>query len=262
MTNIEKTIKELKEALEEPVSIDFEKELYKAFGQIKDFTLGMRISKWFYDMGKNSQEPTSEVWHDMSESVENGRNIIIIDPAGFYGAVLRKGGSQLKNHNKERYVKWAYIDDLQNLSNVQRTVKNSQEPVSEDLEEAVNTYIGYPPEVDECSSVYGKRQAFKAGAEWQKQQDSIPSKDLAELIDTLSKRYPEVSFAKLSRIAVRVAKWKEQRLMAKAIDGDITFDYYGDNDKTYGCIAHDSFCLEDFGLKDTDKVKVILIKEV
>lgn len=85
---------------EEPVSnpIDFEKELYKAFGQVKDFTLGMRIAKWFYDMGKNSQEP-----------------------------------------------------------------------VSEDLEEAVNTYIGYPPEVDECSSVYGKRQAFKAGAKWQKE---------------------------------------------------------------------------------------------
>lgn len=47
---------------EESVSnpIDFEKELYKAFGQVKDFTLGMRIAKWFYDMGKNSQEPVSE----------------------------------------------------------------------------------------------------------------------------------------------------------------------------------------------------------
>lgn len=45
-----------------------------------------------------------------------------------------------------------------------------EEPVSEDLEEAVNAYIGYAPEVDESSSTYGKRQAFKAGAEWQKQQ--------------------------------------------------------------------------------------------
>ena len=50
------------ECKEEPVSnpIDFEKELYKAFGQVKDFTLGMRIAKWFYDKGKNSQEPVSE----------------------------------------------------------------------------------------------------------------------------------------------------------------------------------------------------------
>lgn len=57
------------------------------------------------------------------------------------------------------------------------------------------------------------------------------------------------------------AKRQKEKLMAKAIDGDITFDYYGDDDKTYGCIAQDSFCLEDFGLKDRDKVKVIVIKE-
>lgn len=85
----------------EPVneSVDFEQELYKAFGQVKDFTLGVRIAKRFYDMGKKSREP-----------------------------------------------------------------------VSEDLKEAVNAYIGYAPEVDECSSTYGKRQAFKAGAQWQKEQ--------------------------------------------------------------------------------------------
>ena len=46
---------------------------------------------------------------------------------------------------------------------------NKKEPVSEDLEEAVNAYIGYTPEVDESSSTYGKRQAFKAGANWQKE---------------------------------------------------------------------------------------------
>lgn len=59
-----------------------------------------------------TQESVINVWHDMSEEAENGRNIIIIDPKDFYGAVLRRGGSQLKNHNKERYVKWAYVDEL------------------------------------------------------------------------------------------------------------------------------------------------------
>jgi len=34
--------------------IDFEKELYKSFGQVKDFTLGMRIAKRFYDMGSKA----------------------------------------------------------------------------------------------------------------------------------------------------------------------------------------------------------------
>ena len=64
-----------------------------------------------------TQESVSNVWHDMSEEAENGRNIIIIDPKNFYGAVLRKGGSQLRNHNKERYAKWAYIDDIINITN-------------------------------------------------------------------------------------------------------------------------------------------------
>jgi hypothetical protein len=60
---------EYRNSLQEPASIDFEQELYKAFGQVKDFTLGMRIAKWFYDMGKNSQEPVSEdlelSWEDI-----------------------------------------------------------------------------------------------------------------------------------------------------------------------------------------------------
>ena len=55
--------------------------------------------------------------------------------------------------------------------------------------------------------------------------------------------------------------WQKQQMMNEAKDGVITFDYYGDNDKIYGCIAHDSFSLEEFGLKDGDKVKLIIIKE-
>ena len=53
---------------EEPASeIDFEQELYKAFGQVKDFTLGMRIAKWFYDMGKNNREHVSEDLEEASK---------------------------------------------------------------------------------------------------------------------------------------------------------------------------------------------------
>ena len=57
------------------------------------------------------------------------------------------------------------------------------------------------------------------------------------------------------------ANWQKEQMMKEAKDGVITFDYYGDNDKIYGCIAHDSFCLEELGLKDGDKVKLIIIKE-
>ena len=37
------------------VELDFEQELYKYFGQVKDFTLGMRIAQRFYKLGKESQ---------------------------------------------------------------------------------------------------------------------------------------------------------------------------------------------------------------
>ena len=135
----------------EPVTdIDFEQELYKAFGQVKDFTLGMQIAKRFYQMG---------IQH--------------------------------------------------------------QEPVSEELEEVIDTYL-----------------ATYWGGEKEKQ-----------------------DWPFLKKMAIHFAEWQKEQMMAKAVDGDITFDYYGDDDKTYGCIAHDSFCLEDFGLKDRDKVKVFVIKE-
>ena len=82
-----------------------------------------------------------------------------------------------------------YIDSLQ------------EELVSEDLEKAAEEW-------DE--SLYGS-DAFKAGAKWQKTKDESTTEDLGEYINELSKQFPEVSFAKLSRIAVRVAKWQKQQ---------------------------------------------------
>ncbi len=35
--------------------IDFEQELYNHFGQVKDFTLWMRIAKYFYELGLNGR---------------------------------------------------------------------------------------------------------------------------------------------------------------------------------------------------------------
>lgn len=110
-----------------------------------------------------------------------------------------------------------------------------EEPASEELEEAAIEYSG--------KESHPFNNAFKAGANWQKEKD-------AKLIINVKEDGYRLGLATM-----------KQQMMAKAVDGVITFDYYGDDDKTYGCIAHDSFCLEDFGLKDTDKVKMILIKE-
>ena len=48
-------LKKIDSLQQEQKEVDFEKELYKHFGQVKDFTLGMRIGKYFYELGKNSK---------------------------------------------------------------------------------------------------------------------------------------------------------------------------------------------------------------
>lgn len=48
-------IKDFIDALEVK-EVDLEKELYKAFGQVKDFTLGMCIARHFYELGLKTKK--------------------------------------------------------------------------------------------------------------------------------------------------------------------------------------------------------------
>lgn len=116
-------------------------------------------------------------------------------------------------------------------------VRIKEESVSEGLEEEIGRYF------KENGNKWAYVDVARHFANWQKQQDQST-----------------IELAEDHAMLAGMEKMKEQ-MMAKAVDGDITFDYYGDGDKTYGCIAHDSFCLEDFGLKDRDKVKVVVIKK-
>jgi hypothetical protein len=106
-----------------------------------------------------------------------------------------------------------------------------KEPVSEDLEEASKEWLA--PQLDKSYVNYGEKKmmelthfdgyamldAIEFGAKWQKAKDESTTEDLGECINELSKQFPEVSFAKLSRIAVRVAKWQRENLW-KPADGD------------------------------------------
>lgn len=99
-----------------------------------------------------------------------------------------------------------------------------EEPVSEELEEASKEWLR--PQLDKSYVNYGEAKmmelthfdgyamlnAIEFGAEWQKAKDESTTENLGEYINELSKQFPEVSFAKLSRIAVRVAKWKKQQI--------------------------------------------------
>ena len=82
-----------------------------------------------------------------------------------------------------------------------------------------------------------------------------------EEMDIMAKpNHYSARFDDIKAAARHFAEWQKKQMMKNAVDGIITFDYYSNDDKEYGCIAHDSFCLEDMDLKDRDKVKIAVIK--
>lgn len=166
--------------------------------------------------------------------------------------------------DKEKII--AYIDKLLEkypknyyLLTVAEFIDSLQEePVSEDLKTELNKYIKDHFTID-------KEQLDRFGIEEKDYMYSMDKSDMLALVEHFTnwqktQDQSTIELAEDHAMLAGMEKMKEE-MMAKAIDGDITFDYYGDDDKTYGCIAHDSFCLEDFGLKDRNKVKMILIKE-
>ena len=86
--------------------------------------------------------------------------------------------------------------------------------------------------------------AVQMAVEALRKQEEPVSEDLGEYISELSKQFPEVSFAKLSRIAVRVAKWQKQKEINE-IRAEIKKRYEhhlgcmeGSRDDTYPEISH------------------------
>jgi hypothetical protein len=236
------------------------------------------------------EEPVRKVWHYANEHPEIEKPILLRKVNG----VVELSICHDENFYPEIGEMWAYIEDLLNLSNVEKTVKNlkepvsknyrerykriaqsekfkktyegmsvgeimhveGEEPVSEDLEEVSKNYALNNTPWDDCKDEI--QESFKSGAKWQKQKDESTTEDLGEYINDLSKQFPEVSFAKLSRIAVRVAKWKEQKMMAKAVDGYVIKDVEEGNGDF---LLSADYLPKSMGLKDQQKVKVIVIKE-
>ena len=78
------------------------------------------------------------------------------------------------------------------------------------------------------------------------------SDDLGEFINELSKQFPEVSFAKVCKIAARTAKWQKQQMMKDTIEGNVLANGMGEP------ILH----LWDKGKHLVNKkVKVVVIEE-
>lgn len=136
--------------------IDIEHELYKVFGQVKDFTLGMKIARHFYNLG--AQQETAS--NDLKEAAEN------------YSFVKRGIDSQ-----GEAYTDYN-IDKLEGFKAGALWEKKQLKPVSKDLEEAAEEYINLPSSClyysddgwEDKSDWEYVEKAFKAGAQWKEQQ--------------------------------------------------------------------------------------------
>ena len=149
------------------------------------------------------------------------------------------------------------VDDacILELQNVLTFIDSLQEePVSKGFETALAEMID---KAQKCVV-----EPWVVAAQWKdylielaKSEEPV-SDDLGEYINELSKQFPEVSFAKLSRIAVRVAQWQKQQMVAKAIDGYVIEDV-GNGD----FVLSADYLPKSVGLKDQQSVKVIVIKE-
>lgn len=132
-------------------------------------TWGKKIPFKFQDDYQLVEEPVS-IWHDASEkpNIKEKGNIFVI--TSLNGEYI---GSRYYNHNDVtitfgNYDKWAYLNDLLNLSNVERTVKDWKEmPVSKDLEVELKNYLNSDGYINTLG-ISGYLLVARHFANWQK----------------------------------------------------------------------------------------------
>ena len=96
-------------------NIDFEQELYNRFGQIKDFTLGMRIGQYFYELGcRRTAEKYDEIEYNRQR--EEGKLMDLEERIGSYNIVpyIDDKIAKLQDMWREEKVSFDW-DDLKDM---------------------------------------------------------------------------------------------------------------------------------------------------
>lgn len=174
---------------------------------------------------EEKEELVSSIWHDASEKSNEPEDVVIINPSDNTGEVLTNCTGVYSGRI------WSYTSDLLNLDNPCKIGKNLQEePVSEfmNTESMIESYkqrlisqtngVKDSPLIDMCLASYkhGINEILDTlnlsnVQRITKDLKESVSEDLGDYINELSKQFPEVSFAKLSRIAVRVSRWQQNQ---------------------------------------------------
>lgn len=103
-----------------------------------------------------------------------------------------------------------YIDSLQ------------EEPVSEDKMTISKEWF------EHCKKSWYNEGYIDGEYNRDRQFEKPVSDDLGEFINELSKQFPEVSFAKVCKIATRTAKWQKQQMMKDTIEGNVLANGMGE----------------------------------
>lgn len=151
-----------------------------------------------------------------------------------------------------------FIDSLQSecvadSDKTSKVVKNDH--FDEELDELVCSYL-IDHKHDMLSSSYSYLLEFaKIIANWSMNHfagvSKMENEDLDKEITAIHERYPEVSFAKLSRICVRVANWQKEQMMKDAVTARVSID-------EFSCGLY-NLCVEQ-GLTSEDDVTLFIIK--
>ncbi len=57
------------------------------------------------------------------------------------------------------------------------------------------------------------------------------------------------------------ANWQKEQMMKNSVEGEVTVDYWDAEDREVDVILADDVIGEEHGIKDDDKVKLIIVKE-
>ena len=193
-------------------TIDFSQELYKHFGQVKDFTIGLKIAEHFYHLGAVKEaEYNRDSEYKLSQMAVDVLDRKRVKPTLKGDALHRfknewntikqimhwwETGKEFLNYRLAlHWASWG-VQNLQECFNRNEEEKAKmdikEEPVSEDLDIAASKYvqdpntwvewIGNHGETDDISYII---KAFKAGAQWQK------TKSIVDTCYHLEMRLPE-----------------------------------------------------------------------
>ena len=187
---------------------------------------------------------------------------------------------------------WIHLEDLTQLEKEGNPIPQEDEPVSEDLEEAADDYIGKV--VDNAGhpgwdwETHDITEAFIAGAEWDAEHFRDTTKKISEDLEEAAKKYDEAESwrweapkyprreafeagakwqSKRDQETIETAEdhaflaganWQKEQMMKKSVEGFVGVHLH---EERADVTVNTGYLPKEMGIKGNSKVRVIIVKE-